>query len=147
MGPFRCPCAIAANYIIPSCRCQALRRREIHRRNWGEIVENVAGIDECHWMAGNFLKYAGPLNWHDLPVDSHELIAMWAPRGSRAARSHPRQRRKSILGPPRQPLCPCRLCQRHQERHSGKHQPPFKHRDHRSTGSGAIQRPPRRQPR
>jgi hypothetical protein len=53
---------------------------KIHRRNWGEIIENVAGIDEYHWMAGNFLKYAGPLNWNDLHVDSHELVAMIAPR-------------------------------------------------------------------
>ena len=53
---------------------------KLHRRNWGEIIENVAGIDEYHWMAGNFLKYAGPLNWNDLPVDSHELVAMIAPR-------------------------------------------------------------------
>ena len=36
--------------------------------------------NEYHWMAGNFLKYAGPLNWNDLPVDSHELIALCAPR-------------------------------------------------------------------
>jgi hypothetical protein len=53
---------------------------KLHRRNWGEIIENVAGVDEYHWMAGNFLKYAGPLNWNDLPVDSHELIALCAPR-------------------------------------------------------------------
>jgi hypothetical protein len=53
---------------------------KLHRRNWGEVVENVAGAGEYHWMAGNFLKYAGPLNWGDLPVDSHELIAMCAPR-------------------------------------------------------------------
>jgi hypothetical protein len=53
---------------------------KLHRRNWGEIVENVAGSGESHWMAGNFIKYAGPLNWNDLPVDSHELIAMCAPR-------------------------------------------------------------------
>ncbi|MGZ5191068.1 MAG: glucuronyl esterase domain-containing protein [Flavisolibacter sp.] len=26
------------------------------------------------------MKYAGPLTWNDLPVDSHELIAMCAPR-------------------------------------------------------------------
>jgi hypothetical protein len=53
---------------------------KIHRRNWGELVENVAGTGEYHWMAGNFLKYAGPLNWNDLPVDSHELVALCAPR-------------------------------------------------------------------
>ena len=53
---------------------------KIHRRNWGELVENVAGTGEYHWMAGNFLKYAGPLNWSDMPVDSHELVALCAPR-------------------------------------------------------------------
>jgi hypothetical protein len=53
---------------------------KLHRREWGEVVENVAGAGEYHWMAGNFLKYAGPLNWGDLPVDSHELVAMCAPR-------------------------------------------------------------------
>jgi len=53
---------------------------KLHRRNWGEIVENLAASGEYHWMAGNFLKYAGPLHWNDLPVDSHELIALCAPR-------------------------------------------------------------------
>ncbi|MBZ5582454.1 MAG: acetylxylan esterase, partial [Acidobacteriia bacterium] len=53
---------------------------KLHRRNWGEIIENVAGNNEYHWMAGNFLKYAGPLHWGDLPVDSHELVALCAPR-------------------------------------------------------------------
>jgi hypothetical protein len=53
---------------------------KLHRRDWGEIVENIAGSGEYHWMAGNFIKYAGPLNWGDLPVDSHELIALCAPR-------------------------------------------------------------------
>ena len=51
-----------------------------HRRDWGELVENIAGTREYHWMAGNFLKYAGPLHWNDLPVDSHELVALCAPR-------------------------------------------------------------------
>jgi hypothetical protein len=53
---------------------------KIHRRNWGELVENVAAPSEYHWMAGNYLKYAGPLNWNDLPVDAHELVALCAPR-------------------------------------------------------------------
>lgn len=53
---------------------------QLYRRNWGERLENVAGAGEYHWMAGNFLKYAGPLTANDLPVDSHELIALCAPR-------------------------------------------------------------------
>jgi hypothetical protein len=53
---------------------------KLHRRNFGEIVENIAGVTEYHWVAGNYLKYAGPLTWKDLPVDSHQLIAMCAPR-------------------------------------------------------------------
>jgi hypothetical protein len=53
---------------------------KLHRRDWGEVVENVAATNEYHWMAGNFLKYAGPLTWKDLPVDSHELVALCAPR-------------------------------------------------------------------
>jgi hypothetical protein len=53
---------------------------KLHRRNYGELVENVAGQSEYHWMAGNYLKYAGPLTWNDIPVDSHELVALCAPR-------------------------------------------------------------------
>ncbi|MSV27824.1 MAG: acetylxylan esterase [Bryobacterales bacterium] len=53
---------------------------KLHRRNWGEQVENVAAPNEYHWMAGNFLKYSSHLNAGDLPVDSHELVALCAPR-------------------------------------------------------------------
>jgi len=53
---------------------------KLHRRNIGEVVENIASESEYHWMSGNFIKYAGPLHWNDLPVDSHELIALCAPR-------------------------------------------------------------------
>jgi len=53
---------------------------KILRRNFGEQVENVASTAEYHWMAGNFLKYAGPLTPNDLPVDANELIALCAPR-------------------------------------------------------------------
>jgi hypothetical protein len=53
---------------------------KLHRRNFGELVENVAGQSEYHWMAGNYMKYAGPLTWNDMPVDAHELVALCAPR-------------------------------------------------------------------
>jgi hypothetical protein len=53
---------------------------KIMRRTFGEQVENVASSGEYHWMAGNYLKYAGPLTPNDLPVDAHELIALCAPR-------------------------------------------------------------------
>ena len=54
---------------------------KLHRRNFGELVENVAGSGEYHWMAGNFLKYGRPARRPgDLPVDAHELIALCAPR-------------------------------------------------------------------
>jgi hypothetical protein len=58
---------------------------KLHRRNWGEAVESLTG-GEYYWMAGNFLKYGasdavfGAKTANDLPVDSHELIALCAPR-------------------------------------------------------------------
>lgn len=58
----------------------------LHRRNFGEAVESLAGSGEYHWMAGNYLKYAaedasfGRKTAADLSVDSHELIALCAPR-------------------------------------------------------------------
>jgi hypothetical protein len=53
---------------------------QLYRRNFGEQIGNLAGAGEYHWFAGNFLKYAGPMTPNHLPVDSHELIAMCAPR-------------------------------------------------------------------
>src|SRR5258707_10086987 len=53
---------------------------KLHRRYWGEQVENLTGSGEYHWMSGSFLKYGGPLAPCDLPVDTHELIALCAPR-------------------------------------------------------------------
>jgi hypothetical protein len=59
---------------------------KLHRRRWGEQVENLTASGEYHWMAGNFLKYGaaaadfGSMNPGDLPVDAHELIALCAPR-------------------------------------------------------------------
>jgi hypothetical protein len=53
---------------------------KLHRRTFGELVENLTSSGEYHWMAGNFLKYGGPLNAGDLPVDAHALVALCAPR-------------------------------------------------------------------
>ncbi|PYT73567.1 MAG: hypothetical protein DMG39_06120 [Acidobacteria bacterium] len=59
---------------------------KLHRRNFGEAVENLTGSGGYHWMAGTFLKYGaagatfGSKNAGDLPVDAHELIALCAPR-------------------------------------------------------------------
>jgi hypothetical protein len=58
----------------------------LQRRVFGEAVESLAGSGEYHWMAGNYLKYAtaessfGSKTGCDLPVDSHELLALCAPR-------------------------------------------------------------------
>jgi hypothetical protein len=58
---------------------------KLHRHIFGESVENLTG-GEYYWMAGNFMKYGasdavfGSKTAGDLPVDSHELIAMCAPR-------------------------------------------------------------------
>jgi hypothetical protein len=58
----------------------------LHRRDFGEAVESLTGPGEYHWMAGSDLKYgadASTTGRHDareLPVDSHELLALCAPR-------------------------------------------------------------------
>jgi len=55
------------------------------RRNYGEAVESLTG-GEYYWMAGNFMKYGaseagfGAKTGCDLDVDSHDLIALCAPR-------------------------------------------------------------------
>ncbi len=53
---------------------------KILRRNFGEQVENLAGVGEYHWFCGNFIKYASISSVDDLPVDGHQLIALCAPR-------------------------------------------------------------------
>ena len=58
----------------------------LQRRVFGEAVESLASSGEYHWMAGNYLKYAasqsssGSKTGCDLTIDSHELIALCAPR-------------------------------------------------------------------
>jgi hypothetical protein len=61
---------------------------KLHRRNFGEAVENLTGSGEYHWMAGNFLKYGteegslGKRTAGDIPVDAHQLLALCAPRAT-----------------------------------------------------------------
>ena len=57
---------------------------DLARRRFGEQLENIAGAGEYHWMDGNYLRYAelAPklVTPADMPVDTHELIALCAPR-------------------------------------------------------------------
>lgn len=53
----------------------------LERRVFGEAVESLASSGEYHWMAGNYLKYAADGKTAcEMPVDSHELIALCAPK-------------------------------------------------------------------
>jgi lysophospholipase L1-like esterase len=73
---------VAAGFVASSGAGGA----KLFRRDFGELLENLAGRGGYHWMAGNFLKYAadeaafGKKTVTDLPVDQHELIALCAPR-------------------------------------------------------------------
>ena len=70
--------AFDPRFAIVYCSCSGEGGAKLHRRNFGETLDNLAGASEYHWMAGNILKYGG--HWNDLPVDAHELIALCAPR-------------------------------------------------------------------
>jgi hypothetical protein len=73
---------IAAGFVASSGAGGA----KLFRRDFGELLENLAGKGGYHWMAGNFLKYGaeeakfGKKTVADLPVDQHQLIALCAPR-------------------------------------------------------------------
>lgn len=54
---------------------------DLYRRNYGESTANIAAPNEFHWFAGNFLRYAAVgHSANEMPVDSHEFIALVAPR-------------------------------------------------------------------
>jgi hypothetical protein len=73
---------VAAGFVASSGAGGA----KLFRRDFGELLENLAGRGGYHWMAGNFLKFAadeasfGKKSVANLPVDQHELIALCAPR-------------------------------------------------------------------
>jgi hypothetical protein len=70
--------ALDSRWAIVFASCSGECGAKLHGHDVGESVDNVCGSGEYHWMAGNFLKYAG--HWDQLPVDQHELIALVAPR-------------------------------------------------------------------
>ena len=54
---------------------------DLYRRNYGEAMGNINGTSEFHWFAANFLRYAAVgHSANEMPVDSHEFIALVAPR-------------------------------------------------------------------
>ena len=53
---------------------------KLYRHAYGEPLAHLMSARLYQWMAPNLMKYAGPLTPGDLPVDSHELIALCAPR-------------------------------------------------------------------
>jgi hypothetical protein len=73
---------VAAGFVASSGAGGA----KLFRRDFGELLENLASRGGYHWMAGNYLKYAadearsGRKTAADLSVDQHELIALCAPR-------------------------------------------------------------------
>lgn len=68
--------AFAIGYVSSSGEGGA----KLYRHIYGETIPNLASSSLYHWFDGNFLRYAGPLNAGNLPVDNHELIALCAPR-------------------------------------------------------------------
>ncbi len=70
--------ALDTRWSMAFVSCSGAMGASLEKRNGGETIDNVAEANEYHWMAGNFLRYAG--NWLAMPTDAHELIALVAPR-------------------------------------------------------------------
>jgi hypothetical protein len=70
--------ALDPRWSIVYASCSGQCGAKPSRRFWGETLDNICGIGEYHWMAGNYLKYCH--HWGDLPVDAPELISLVAPR-------------------------------------------------------------------
>jgi hypothetical protein len=57
--------------------CSGEMGASLSRRDYGETVDDIVK-HQSYWMCGNFQKFAG--HWTDLPVDSHFLLSLIAPR-------------------------------------------------------------------
>jgi hypothetical protein len=68
--------------------CSGSMGTKMNRRHWGQDLENSGWDKEYHWVAGNFLRWMGPLKKDRcLPrqielctVDAHSLLSLCAPR-------------------------------------------------------------------
>lgn len=70
--------ALDSRWAICYASCAGSMGSALEKRAYGESINDCAAPGEYHWLAGNFLKYAG--NWQNMPVDAHELISLVAPR-------------------------------------------------------------------
>jgi hypothetical protein len=69
--------AMDPRFAVVFSSCSGEMGASLARRDFGESVDDMAA--NFPWQfAGNFQKYSG--RWNDLPVDSHLLIALSAPR-------------------------------------------------------------------
>jgi hypothetical protein len=57
--------------------CSGEMGAALSRRDYGETVDDIAR-HQPYWMCGNFGQFAG--HWTNLPVDSHCLLSLIAPR-------------------------------------------------------------------
>lgn len=64
-------------FALVFASCSGEMGASLARRDFGETVDDVIA-NFPWWFAGNFQKYAG--RWNELPVDSHLVIALNAPR-------------------------------------------------------------------
>jgi len=64
-------------FALVFASCSGELGASLARRDWGETVDDVAA-NFPWWLARNFQKYSG--HWNEMPVDSHLLIALNAPR-------------------------------------------------------------------
>jgi len=63
-------------FAIIYSSCAGEMGSSLARRDYGETIDDMAA--SFPWQfAGNFQKYAG--HWNDMPVDTHEIIALNAP--------------------------------------------------------------------
>lgn len=72
--------AYEPRFAVGFVGCSGQGGAKIWRRDFGEIIENLAEPRLYHWMAGRFMRYSGPLQTRDLPVDGHLLLGLCAPR-------------------------------------------------------------------